>query len=85
MNLSSVLKHARINANLSQKELAEKMGYKTAQHISNNERGVSQPTMATLKKLCNILHLCPHSIAKEMMEEDIERIEKRYAELCKTF
>lgn len=85
MELSKTLKQARINANLSQKQLAEKMGYKTSQFVSNNERGVSQPAMSTLKKLCKILHLCPHAVAKKMMEEDIERIEKRYETLCKTF
>ena len=58
MNLAKTLKHARINANLSQKQLAEKMGYKTSQFVSSNERGVSQPAMATLKKLCKIPHFC---------------------------
>lgn len=40
--LAELLKEKRLAAHISQKTVAEKLGYTTAQFISNWERGVSQ-------------------------------------------
>lgn len=49
--LSDFLKTKRISAGLSQKDVADRLGYTTPQFISNWERGVSQPPINVLKKL----------------------------------
>lgn len=49
--LADFLKTRRVSAGLSQKDVADKLGYSTPQFISNWERGVSQPPINILKKL----------------------------------
>lgn len=49
--LADFLKQKRIGAGLSQRDVADKLGYSTPQFISNWERGVSQPPISALKKL----------------------------------
>ena len=51
VNLGKFLKDKREAAGLSQKEVADKLGYTTPQFVSNWERGVSQPPLKTLKKI----------------------------------
>lgn len=49
--LADFLKEKRVAAGLSQKDVADKLGYSTPQFISNWERGVSHPPINALKKL----------------------------------
>lgn len=49
--LAELLAEKRIAANLTQKEVAEQLGYETAQYVSNWERGISQPPVQSLKKI----------------------------------
>lgn len=51
VNLGKYLKDKREAAGLSQKEVADRLGYTTPQFVSNWERGVSQPPLKTLKKI----------------------------------
>ena len=43
------LKEKRVAADLTQKEVAEKIGYSSAQYISNFERGIALPPLSKLK------------------------------------
>ncbi|HMN69380.1 MAG TPA: helix-turn-helix transcriptional regulator [Bdellovibrionales bacterium] len=52
--LGYYLKDARENAQLTQNEVAEKLGYSSAQFISNIERGVS---VVPLRTLANMIRL----------------------------
>ncbi len=49
--LADFLKEKRVAAGLSQKDVADKLGYSTPQFISNWERGVSHPPINALKKI----------------------------------
>lgn len=49
--LADFLKQKRVAAGLSQRDVADKLGYTTPQFISNWERGVSQPPINALKRL----------------------------------
>lgn len=51
------LKKKRLEAGLSQAAVAEKLGYSCSQFVSNWERGVSEPPVATLYKLAEIYHM----------------------------
>ena len=58
------LKAARLNKNMSQKELADSMGMKQAS-ISQFENGQRLPTPANIKKLASILDVSPNDLAGE--------------------
>lgn len=56
----------RVRANLTQKELAEKLGC-TSQHISAVERGVKTPTLETFVTLCNVLQVQPNLLLPHLI------------------
>lgn len=55
--LTAYLKNARIESGLSQQELAQKLGYSTAQFVSNWERGLARPPLNASRRLISILKL----------------------------
>lgn len=55
MKLAQYLRHIREEKNLSQKDIAKKLGYQSSQFVSNWERGISYPPMDSLAKLVSIL------------------------------
>lgn len=52
--LAQWLKEARLKSGLSQGDVARELGYSSPQFISNWERGLSQPPVVKLKKLCKM-------------------------------
>lgn len=54
MSIGKNIKLFRINAELKQKELAEKLG-KKAQYISAIENGKKEPSLSLLKDIANVL------------------------------
>ena len=54
--LGKMLKHRRLEAELTQYELSEKSGLPVSL-ISRIERGDSQPTISELRKLAKLLHI----------------------------
>jgi transcriptional regulator with XRE-family HTH domain len=78
--LADYLKEKRIASGLSQKDVASKMGYSTPQFISNWERGISQPPINSIKKLCEIYgveseQLFEHSLSAtlEIVTEELRK------------
>lgn len=78
MSLSETLKKARIKQNISQRDLAEKLGYTSPQFVSNWERGVSNPPMSTLSELVKILKLDPRKTIEIYIQETKEKILKEF-------
>lgn len=60
--MKEYLKSARIVKQLSQSEVAKRLGYKNGQFVSNWERGLSTPPKRVIKDLCKI-----YGIEKEQM------------------
>ena len=54
LELGKFLKTARKKSKLSQWEVAQDLGYGSAQFISNWERGISYPPTKSLPKLCKM-------------------------------
>lgn len=52
--LGKVLKQMRENAGLSQREVAEALGYGSAQFLSNWERNISHPPINSIRKLAKL-------------------------------
>lgn len=68
MNFALYLKDKRVAANLSQADVAGKLGYSTAQFISNWERGVSQPPVSAIKKLSSMYSVPAELMLNHMIE-----------------
>lgn len=67
------LKEKRVNAKLSQNDVAELLGYTSAQFISNWERGLCSPPMDVLQRLIKLYKADPRHLV-QLMLEDNERV-----------
>ena len=72
MKCSVVLKKARINLSMTQRQLADLMGYKSAQFISNIERGISQPPIKEISRMCEFLEIDPIEILDLLLDKKRE-------------
>ena len=64
-----LLKKARLEKNLSQIELAKKLGYTSSQMISNYEREICSVPVAKFKDLSKILKVNPRAL----LEAEVSR------------
>lgn len=72
--LSHFLKEKRIASGLSQGDVADKLGYSTAQFISNWERGVAAPPVNILKKLAELYKVNAEELFEVVLEEKIREV-----------
>lgn len=70
--LSRSLQTMRVRANLSQRDVANHMGYATPQFISNWERGVSCPPVESVKKLASLYKVDAEGLFNEILQSHIE-------------
>lgn len=75
-SLADFLKAAREKANVSQRQVADELGYQSAQFISNWERGISYPPMKTLKRLGELYSVSSESLYKVLVEDTLRRTEE---------
>ena len=73
--LALFLKTAREKAELSQRQVADELGYQSAQFISNWERGISSPPMKTLKQLGELYNVSAEDLYEIMVEDTLRRVE----------
>lgn len=74
-NLAQFLKQAREKAGLSQRQVADELGYQSAQFISNWERGISSPPLKTLKRLGDLYRVQAEALYEIMLEDTLRRVE----------
>jgi transcriptional regulator with XRE-family HTH domain len=74
-SLAQFLKQTREKADLSQRQVADVLGYQSAQFISNWERGVSSPPIKTLKKLGDLYRIKAETLYQVMVQDTLRRIE----------
>jgi transcriptional regulator with XRE-family HTH domain len=72
--LAELLKKKRLAAHISQKTVAEKLGYTTAQFISNWERGVSQPPVQVLKKIADLYKTSAEELFEALLLTTIQKV-----------
>lgn len=72
--LANFLKEKRIASGLSQGDVADKLGYSTAQFISNWERGVAAPPVNILKKLAELYKVNAEELFEVVLEEKIREV-----------
>jgi transcriptional regulator with XRE-family HTH domain len=72
MTLHQYTKRLRENAGLSQKEVAAKLGYKSGQVVSNYERGLCRPPLASLPQLARLYGVSLRTLFNRYAE-DVKR------------
>jgi transcriptional regulator with XRE-family HTH domain len=74
--LGDFLRDSREEAGLTQKQVAQKLGYGTAQFISEWERGIRSPPGNALKTLVQLYDLSLHRFYDVIIEEQTRALEK---------
>jgi transcriptional regulator with XRE-family HTH domain len=57
VTISGFLKSKRVAAKLSQSDVAKKLGYSSAQFVSNWERGIAKPPTSSLREIAKLYHV----------------------------
>lgn len=74
--LGKFLKASRTNVELSQAEVAKKLGYNSAQYISNFERGLCMPPLKKLRKLILMYDIEPEVVYDMMLKAQERELSK---------
>lgn len=74
MDLAKFLKDKRNEAGLSQGAVAKKLGYTSPQFVSNWERGLSRPPVATLRKISQIYNISPNEMFDVILQTTIVEV-----------
>jgi len=74
--LGKILKIHRESGGLTQKNLAEKLGYASPQFISDWEREYSQPPMKKIIELGKLLKISDQELLKWLIEDAKNRLEQ---------
>ncbi len=74
-DLASFLKEIRKNAGLSQKEVADTLGYKSSQFVSNWERGLSSPPLTTLRRLARLYRIAENEMFSRIRDIAVRELE----------
>lgn len=76
MRLNKLVKKARAEAGVSQEWLAKKLGYKSAQFISNFEREQCGLPLSRVPKLVKALPIQPSALRKVLLADYGDRVAK---------
>ena len=68
-HLGDYLKERRIQADLTQADVAQKLGYTSPQFISNFERGLCSPPLKNLKVLVKLYKLPAEEVIDLILKE----------------
>jgi len=78
--IAKLLRDGRVQSGLTQGEVARKLGYQTAQFVSNWERGMTTPPGKTLRKLVDLYDLSHAIVYEALLEYAIERAKQTVRE-----
>ena len=67
LKLATLLKEKRIEAGLTQKDIADKLQYTSSQFVSNWERGTCRPPLETLGVLVDLLGISKQDLIQIYM------------------
>jgi transcriptional regulator with XRE-family HTH domain len=73
-HIGQLLKAKRIEKDLSQKEVAHRLGYESAQYVSDWERGYSSIPTGKLAELAKMLDIDRDLLFEMLLEFSIERL-----------
>jgi transcriptional regulator with XRE-family HTH domain len=75
-DFAQYLKSCREKVNLTQAEVAEKLGYSTPQFISNWERAISVPPLRSLKTLAKVYQLDVDQLFETILQMSVTTTEQ---------
>ncbi len=78
--LAKFLRQKRKEAQLSQREVAEKIGYSTPQFVSNWERGHSHPPIPCLIKLIHLYNLDAEELFQVFLKAEMTHLNQSLRE-----
>ncbi len=78
ITFGQAFKNARSRANLTQKDIADFLGYDSAQLISNIERGLCYPPIKSLKRVSKKYGFNYETLAGLAVVEKYERLKKEW-------
>ena len=73
------LKEMREKRNITQSDLAKKLGYTTPQFISNWERGLCNPPLGAIPKISRVLGIPKKEVVAVILEQTKFDLEKRFS------
>lgn len=76
MEFAEYLRQKRIDAHLSQSEVAIKLGYTTSQFVSNWERGISQPPLSSLFAIADLYRISVDELFEVLLRSSLIHHEK---------
>ena len=76
INFGELLREFRGNAGISQWKVARFLGYKSAQFVSNWERGLSEPPIETLATLAELYQISSDSMLEMYIQFRMQELEK---------
>jgi transcriptional regulator with XRE-family HTH domain len=74
MKLAKFLQTARVNAELSQLDVANHLGYSTPQFISNWERAVSAPPIETIGTLARLYQVSEEELFDILQKVTLDQV-----------
>lgn len=77
--VAHLIRTSRQTSGLSQKQLADELGYTSSQFISNWERGISSPPLDKLEEICNLLKITPKQIIEAIMLETETNLRRQFS------
>lgn len=85
LNFGKAIQKYRAQEGLTQKEFARKAGI-TPSYLSSLEKGKKEPSIALIKKICNVLKLPYEIMFWESVEinKQVSRQDRKIIELAKT-
>ena len=83
--IATFLRFKRLQANLTQRQVAQELGYTTPQFISNWERAVSLPPMDVMPKLAKLYAVTGREFVDVIYSYQLQKVEEQKLELLKLF
>jgi transcriptional regulator with XRE-family HTH domain len=72
-NLSRYLKQKRQASGLTQREVAQVLGYSSPQFVCNWERGLAKPPVNAIKKICKLYKLELPKVYDMVLQDALEQ------------
>lgn len=74
--LGTFLRKAREESQMSQRQVADALGYTSPQFISNFERGLCSPPLNKLRVLIDLYELNPNKVMGLILDEQKKHLER---------
>lgn len=78
--IGKIIREARINKEITQKDLSIDLGFASHQYISNIERGITTMSADNLGRICAILEIPSNYIQKLLVDEYAQKLKAGFEE-----